>query len=178
MAQKRQRVAAVIAALIFLVSSLAASVGVIYLLVTNKDKDTNATTTTDTSQQENQQSKLVGTKMENFTPTDTPVESLQITDTNAGTGDEAKEGGTVTVAYVGALVKDGTIFDASPEGKPATLSLTQVIEGWQKGIPGMKVGGTRRLVIPAAQAYGAQSPSPAIPANSDLVFDVTLVAVK
>jgi FKBP-type peptidyl-prolyl cis-trans isomerase len=62
-------------------------------------------------------------------------------------------------------------------GRPATFPLSHVIEGWQKGVPGMKVGGTRRLIIPAAQAYGSSSPSASIPPNSDLVFDIELVSV-
>ncbi|NCS82876.1 FKBP-type peptidyl-prolyl cis-trans isomerase, partial [Candidatus Saccharibacteria bacterium] len=78
----------------------------------------------------------------------------------------------------GALAKNGIIFQSSHDfGKPATFGLDQVIAGWTKGVPGMKVGGTRRLVIPAEQAYGSSSPAPNIPANSDLVFDIDLVAI-
>jgi FKBP-type peptidyl-prolyl cis-trans isomerase len=106
------------------------------------------------------------------------VPKLVVTDLKVGNGAEAKADSTLTVTYQGALAKDGTIFDATSDGQPATFALSQVIEGWQKGIPGMKVGGTRQLLIPAAQAYGAQSPSASIPANSDLVFIVTLQAVK
>ena len=62
-------------------------------------------------------------------------------------------------------------------GRPITFPLNGVIQGWQDGVPGMKVGGTRRLLIPAAQAYGSASPSPSIPANSDLVFDIELVEI-
>jgi FKBP-type peptidyl-prolyl cis-trans isomerase len=62
-------------------------------------------------------------------------------------------------------------------GRPITFPLTGVIKGWQQGVPGMKVGGTRRLLIPSEMAYGAQSPAPNIPANSDLVFDIELVAI-
>jgi peptidylprolyl isomerase len=75
-------------------------------------------------------------------------------------------------------VSDGTIFQSSKDmGRPATFGLNQVIAGWTQGVPGMKVGGTRRLIIPAAQAYGSSSPSANIPANSDLVFDIELSAI-
>ncbi|RYF29339.1 MAG: hypothetical protein EOO17_01835 [Chloroflexi bacterium] len=63
-------------------------------------------------------------------------------------------------------------------GNPITFGLNQVIKGWTDGVPGMKVGGTRRLIIPAAQAYGASSPASNIPANSDLVFDIELTAIS
>jgi FKBP-type peptidyl-prolyl cis-trans isomerase len=178
MAQKRQRIAAVIAALIFLGSSLGASGYVIYLLATNKDKPaaTTPAATPSTAQQPATNPK-VGQKMDNFTPVAT-VSELQATDTKVGDGAAATATSKVTVAYVGALAKDGTIFDASSDGKPVSLSLDQVIKGWQQGVPGMKVGGSRRLLIPAALAYGAQSPAASIPANSDLVFDITLIAVQ
>lgn len=120
---------------------------------------------------------LEGTKLENFTPVDTVTE-LQILDTVVGTGEEVPEGATITAHYTGALAQNGTIFQSSKDfGSPATFGLNQVIAGWTKGVPGMKVGGTRRLVIPAEQAYGAQSPAANIPANSDLVFDIELVSI-
>lgn len=121
--------------------------------------------------------RLEGTKLEGFTPTDT-VSELQIIDVTPGTGDEVQPGATITAHYTGALCKDGTIFQSSHDfGRAISFGLDQVIEGWTKGVPGMKVGGTRRLIIPAAQAYGAQSPAPNIPANSDLVFDIELVYI-
>lgn len=104
------------------------------------------------------------------------VTKLEITDIKTGTGDAVKAGDTVTVDYQGTLT-DGTIFDSSYEGgEPATFGLDQVIEGWQKGIPGMKVGGKRRLVIPADLAYGAQAKG-TIPANSALVFEIELKSI-
>jgi peptidylprolyl isomerase len=121
--------------------------------------------------------KLEGTKLANFTPQGAVTE-LVVTDTVVGTGEEVPVGGTVTAHYTGALVADGTIFQSSHDfGEPVTFPLDRVIAGWTQGVPGMKVGGTRRLVIPAAQAYGASSPSPNIPPNSDLVFDIELTAV-
>jgi len=122
--------------------------------------------------------KLEGTKLANFTPQDTVAE-LQISDVTPGTGDEVPAGATITAHYTGALVKDGTIFQSSHDfGRPVTFPLSGVIAGWTQGVPGMKVGGVRRLVIPAALAYGASSPSPNIPPHSDLVFDIELVAIE
>lgn len=121
--------------------------------------------------------KLEGTKLQNFTPVDT-VSELQVTDIVEGTGDTVQPGATISAHYTGALCKDGTIFQSSYDfGRPISFGLNQVIPGWTEGVPGMKVGGTRRLVIPAAMAYGPQSPSPNIPPNSDLVFDITLTAI-
>ena len=98
----------------------------------------------------------------------------------AGTGAEAKAGDTVTVNYVGVLYKGGKEFNASWETKePFTFVLGkgQVIKGWDQGIPGMKVGGRRELIIPAALAYGAAGSPPKIPANAPLVFVVDLLSV-
>lgn len=98
----------------------------------------------------------------------------------AGTGAEAKAGDTVTVNYVGVLYKGGKEFNASWETKePFTFVLGkgQVIKGWDQGIPGMKVGGRRELIIPAALAYGAAGSPPKIPANAPLVFVVDLLGV-
>jgi FKBP-type peptidyl-prolyl cis-trans isomerase len=126
----------------------------------------------------NQSNKLEGTKLSNFTPVDAVTE-LQITDLAEGTGDTVPEGATITAHYTGALCKDGTIFQSSHDfGEAITFPLSGVIQGWTKGVPGMKVGGTRRLTIPAAMAYGAQSPAANIPANSDLVFDIELTAIN
>lgn len=105
------------------------------------------------------------------------VESLQKTDETVGNGAEAKAGDTVKVHYKGTFAQTGVKFQSSYDtGEPVELSLAQVIPGWQEGIPGMKVGGKRRLVIPAAMAYGDKA-QPGIPANSDLVFEVELLSV-
>jgi FKBP-type peptidyl-prolyl cis-trans isomerase len=118
-----------------------------------------------------------GTQLHNFDPRDS-VNELEIIDTEVGAGEEVKPGATITAHYTGALVKNGIIFQSSLDfGNPITFGLDQVISGWTHGVPGMKVGGTRRLIIPAEQAYGSSSPAPNIPANSDLVFDIDLVAI-
>lgn len=119
-----------------------------------------------------------GTKLPNFEPRDI-VSELETVDTEVGMGPEVQPGATVTVHYTGALVKNGIIFQSSHDfGNPITFGLDQVIAGWTEGVPGMKVGGTRRLVIPAKKAYGSSSPAPNIPANSDLVFDIELIDIK
>lgn len=119
-----------------------------------------------------------GTKLHNFDPRDEAVKELEIIDVEVGTGEAVNPGATITAHYTGALVKNGIIFQSSHDfGDAITFGLDQVIKGWTHGVPGMKVGGTRRLVIPAEMAYGASSPSKNIPANSDLVFDIDLVAV-
>ena len=106
---------------------------------------------------------------------------LVVQDLIVGTGAEAKSGDSVTVQYVGVLFANGKEFDSSwKAGKPFTFTLGSggVIAGWDQGVEGMKVGGRRRLIIPADLAYGAAGSPPAIPANAALVFDVDLVSVK
>jgi FKBP-type peptidyl-prolyl cis-trans isomerase len=120
---------------------------------------------------------LEGTKLASFEPLET-VEELQIIDIAEGSGDVVPEGATITAHYTGALCKDGTIFQSSHDfGEPVTFGLGQVIKGWTQGVPGMKVGGTRRLVIPSPLAYGSARAAANIPPNSDLVFDIELVAL-
>jgi FKBP-type peptidyl-prolyl cis-trans isomerase len=127
---------------------------------------------------QDQSSQLEGTKLSGFAPV-AGVAELQIIDTVEGTGDVVPAGATITAHYTGALCSDGTIFQSSKDmGQAITFPLDRVIAGWTEGVPGMKVGGTRRLVIPAAKAYGAHSPSANIPPNSDLVFDIELVSIN
>ena len=120
-----------------------------------------------------------GTKLHNFEPRTEQVTELEIIDIEVGTGDEVQPGATITAHYTGALVKNGIIFQSSHDfGQAISFGLDQVIKGWTVGVPGMRIGGTRRLVIPADMAYGASSPAKNIPADSDLVFDIDLVAIK
>ncbi len=124
-----------------------------------------------------QPTKLEGTKLADFTPV-ASVPELQIIDRVEGTGPVVPENATITAHYTGALCSDGTIFQSSHDfGQPVTFGLNQVIAGWTKGVPGMKVGGTRRLVIPSNLAYGSARASASIPPNSDLVFDIELVSL-
>ena len=113
-------------------------------------------------------------------PTGPAPSKLETKELITGTGAEAKDGDTVTVNYVGVLYKGGKEFNASWETKEPftfTLGKGQVIPGWDQGIPGMKVGGRRELIIPAALAYGAKGSPPKIPANAPLVFVVDLLGV-
>ena len=121
--------------------------------------------------------KLEGTKLANFAPIPS-VSELQINDLVEGTGETVPENATITAHYTGALCTDGTIFQSSHDfGEPATFGLNQVIAGWTKGVPGMKVGGTRRLIIPSEMAYGSVRAAANIPLNSDLVFDIELISL-
>lgn len=106
---------------------------------------------------------------------------LKYYDTKVGTGPSPNSGQTASVQYTGTLL-DGTKFDSSYDhgGAPFEfpVGVGQVIKGWDEGVATMKVGGKRRLVVPAALAYGDTPPTPAIPPNATLVFDVELIAVK
>ncbi len=113
-------------------------------------------------------------------PTGPAPAKLVTKDLVVGTGKTVKAGQTVTVNYVGVLYKNGKEFDSSwKNGQPATFPLTQggVIQGWVDGIPGMKVGGRRELIIPAGLAYGKKGSGTTIPPNSPLVFVVDLLSV-
>jgi FKBP-type peptidyl-prolyl cis-trans isomerase FkpA len=104
---------------------------------------------------------------------------LESTDLKVGEGAEAATGKTVSVHYTGTLT-DGTKFDSSVDrGTPFEFQLGagEVIQGWDQGLVGMKVGGKRKLVIPPDMAYGSQG-RPGIPPNSSLVFEVELLEVK
>lgn len=104
---------------------------------------------------------------------------LKIEDTVVGTGDEAVDGKDVTVHYVGTLT-NGQKFDSSRDrNQPFTFKLGagDVIQGWEQGVKGMKVGGTRKLTIPPTLGYGPMAIG-SIPANSTLLFEVELIAVK
>jgi peptidylprolyl isomerase len=106
---------------------------------------------------------------------------LQVDDLVEGTGDAAKAGDTVTVDYVGVLYKNGKQFDASwDRGEPFQFQLGAggVIQGWDQGLVGMKVGGRRMLTIPANLGYGTEGAPPDIPPNAPLVFVVDLKAIN
>jgi FKBP-type peptidyl-prolyl cis-trans isomerase len=105
--------------------------------------------------------------------------ALYIQDLVVGTGGAASKGHGLAVTYTGWLV-NGMQFDSDVGKTPLgfTLGVGQVIPGWDQGIVGMRVGGTRRLVIGSALAYGTQGRPPAIPSNSTLVFTVTLDSLQ
>lgn len=104
---------------------------------------------------------------------------LKVEDVTVGTGTEAVAGKQVTVHYTGTLT-NGQKFDSSKDrSKPFTFTLGagQVIQGWDQGVAGMKIGGVRKLTIPPQLGYGSRAMGP-IPANSTLLFDVELLKVE
>jgi peptidylprolyl isomerase len=111
-------------------------------------------------------------------PTPKKVETKDLV---VGTGAPAKAGDALTVKYIGALAKNGKVFDtnwkAGGQLFPLQLGAGQVIPGWDSGLVGMKVGGRRELIIPADQAYGAAGQPPTIPPNSALIFVVDLESI-
>jgi peptidylprolyl isomerase len=148
--------------------------GSYFLVILENNNNANQANTASTNQQQNEETAEVDPTAYKVTGA---VESLIATDEVVGTGDEAHAGDTVKVHYKGTVAQSGVKFDSSYDrGEPIEISLSNVIQGWQEGVPGMHVGGKRRLVIPAAMGYGAQS-SGSIPANSDLVFEVELLGV-
>jgi FKBP-type peptidyl-prolyl cis-trans isomerase len=106
-------------------------------------------------------------------------DGLVIEDLALGTGQEARSGDTVVVEYTGTT-RDGTEFDSTAKRGPATfrIGVGQLIKGWDQGLPGMRVGGRRRLVIPPELAYGDRGIPPNVPPRSTLVFEVQLLDVK
>ena len=139
---------------------------------TGTGESTTPTTGTDTTQDPS-----LAQKPEVEVPDGPAPKELVVEDLVEGTGPEAKAGDTVTVDYVGVLYDDGEQFDASwDSGQPFTFELGagNVIEGWDQGVEGMKVGGRRQLIIPPNLAYGTEGAPPTIPANATLVFVVDL----
>jgi FKBP-type peptidyl-prolyl cis-trans isomerase len=108
------------------------------------------------------------------------VNGMLIVDNVVGEGLEAEKFDILTVHYTGKL-EDGTVFDSSKNpGRdpfPVTIGIGQVIKGWDEGIVGMKVGGTRTLTIPPEMGYGARGAGNVIPPNATLIFEVELLEV-
>jgi FKBP-type peptidyl-prolyl cis-trans isomerase len=182
-ARKRDRAFAGFFAGLFLLTSSALTIGVIYQLVQqhNANQPKPPCSTVAANNKENivdNKKKLQGSQLANFEAGCT-ISKLETIDTKVGAGAAVQASQTVTVDYTGAVAATGVIFQSSKDtGQPVTFPLNQVIPGWTQGIPGLKVGGTRRLLIPANLAYGANAPQGSgIPANADLVFDVTLHSI-
>ena len=110
-------------------------------------------------------------------PQGNPPQELTTRDIIVGTGAEVLPTFTLTVHYVLMTWSDGKLIESSWSGQPATFPLAQVVEGWQKGLPGAKVGGRRLLVIPPAMGYGASGAGPIKP-NETLIFAVDIVGVS
>ncbi len=110
----------------------------------------------------------------------TTPNGLTYQDVAEGSGTEAKKGDQVSVHYTGWLM-DGTKFDSSKDrGDPFDFPLGagHVIKGWDEGVAGMKVGGTRKLTIPPSLGYGARGAGGVIPPNATLVFEVELLGIE
>ena len=113
-------------------------------------------------------------------PTDPSGGQLQSQDLVIGTGAVVATGDIATVHYVGRL-QNGTVFDSSRARNqpfPFRVGAGQVIQGWDRGVPGMRIGGTRRLTIPPSLAYGSQGQPPTIPPNATLTFDIELLGIS
>jgi FKBP-type peptidyl-prolyl cis-trans isomerase len=109
-----------------------------------------------------------------------PLLEVRKLDVREGTGEEARVGSTLSLHYEGSLA-DGKVFESSRDsGKPVTMELApgKLIPGFVRGIPGMRVGGVRRLKIPSDLAYGRRGNPPRIPADADLTFEVELLDVR
>ncbi len=110
----------------------------------------------------------------------TTASGLTIEDTVVGEGAAAASGRDVTVHYAGWLA-DGTQFDSSKEKQDPfefTLGKSEVMAGWEEGLNGMRVGGTRKLVVPPQLAYGEEGAGDTIPPNATLTFEVELLSVS
>ncbi len=118
-------------------------------------------------------------QLANFDPP-VKVDELRWDDSVVGDGAAALPHAEVTIHYTGALAETGEIFDSSQRSElaqPVTFPLDRLIQGWQQGIPGMKVGGKRRLYVPYELGYGEHGGGP-IPGKADLVFDIELFHTK
>lgn len=113
-------------------------------------------------------------------PTSYDIQGMKVEILQQGSGAAAKSGNTVTVNYVGTL-QDGTKFDSSIDrGQPFQFALGQnsVIQGWELGVVGMKVGEKRKLTIPPELAYGSQGAGGVIPPNATLTFEIDLLGIN
>ena len=122
----------------------------------------------------------LGSKPEITIPDGEPPTELEVTDIVEGDGAEVAKDATVTAHYVGKSWSTGKQFDASWDstGEPATFPLSGVIAGWTEGLPGMKVGGRRLLVIPGDMGYGEAGYPPDIAPNETLVFVIDMVETE
>lgn len=109
-------------------------------------------------------------------PEGTPPTELTFSDVIVGTGAEVLPTSTLTVHYTLMAWSTGQIIESSWSGQPATFPLAQVVEGWQKGLPGAKAGGRRLLILPPSMGYGASGSGPIGP-NETLIFSVDIIGV-
>jgi len=157
--------------IIILVIILIVIIGGIYFLTRNNNNNSGAALSQSLSQNE-QTGVPSGSSYE--------IQGMKVEILKQGTGTAAKSGGAVTVNYVGTL-QDGTKFDSSIDrGQPLEFTLGQnsVIQGWELGVAGMKVGEKRKLTIPPELAYGSQGAGGVIPPNATLIFEIDMLGIK
>lgn len=145
--------------------------GVYFLIQSSRvaQQNLNQPSAEETPQNQNQQSS-----------TSYDIQGMKIEILKQGTGDDAKVGDNIVVDYVGTL-PDGTKFDSSIDRNqpfPYTLGQNMVIQGWEKGLLGMKVGEKRKLTIPPELAYGADGRPPVIPPNATLIFEIDMLSIN
>lgn len=175
-----QRAAAFLLALLFFLSTVGAAGFLIWELNSDGSDvtlDNQITEQQQIQEQIQQQEEQPVQDLGIISDFDGPVEvpELRFDDIVVGTGETVLAGDTVTIHYTGALAADGSVFDSSvSRGETATFPLDSLIPGWQEGIPGMNVGGKRRLFIPSSLGYGEAGAGSDIPPNSDLIFDIEL----
>lgn len=153
-------------------------VGGIYLMF-NKNQST-GNNQNNSTQQETQNSMTNQEQNSNNNPSSFDIQGMKVEVLQQGSGNGAKSGDTVTVNYVGTL-QNGTKFDSSIDrGTPFSFKLGEnsVIQGWELGILGMKAGEKRKLTIPPQLGYGSQAVGNVIPANSTLIFEVTMIKIN
>jgi peptidylprolyl isomerase len=185
MGKKLSRIGLFLIALLFLVTTVGFSAAVIWQ-AGQQDKQSQQQTDLQKALDEQQNGCAINTSPGEVMPVpevykpEGDVTELSIVNLKDGSGDPVKSGDCLQVKYMGSLAKDGKVFDQNFD-KPVLLKFKlgggQVIQGWDEGLVGMKVGGERRIVIPSDQAYGDKGTGSSIPPNSDLVFDVLLVKV-
>lgn len=180
MREKRDRFFALFGAILFLVTASTLTILVIWQMTSNNknDKKNSAADTSQAACQDNQTEQTFD-KPEVFKPTG-DVTKVETTDLEAGTGAVIKTGDCIVTKYFGSLAADGTVFDENftkPTGFAFNYDTGSVVPGFDEGLAGMKVGGTRRILIPSDKGYGAQA-NGAIPANSDLVFVVKVLRIQ
>jgi FKBP-type peptidyl-prolyl cis-trans isomerase len=177
MARMRERIFAGFGAVLFFGSASA----VTFFAISQGNGDSTPPQTAQTACAEQQVTADKEASLPDVYKPDGAVADLQSTDLTAGTGPAAAAGDCLQVKYYGTLATDGTVFDEDFDTPDALqfqvgANPAQVIAGWDQGVIGMQAGGTRRLVIPAALAYGDQATG-TIPANADLVFVVKLLKI-
>lgn len=179
MSETAQRVGILLITLLFVGTTVGVTIYAIYANSNDNTQTLSQEELEQLTQEQPQEEQVPTSSLDNFTPVDN-IPELRYEDLVVGTGKEVSTDLSVPITfhYTGVLATNNQGFDSSVDrGEPITYPLNQLITGWQQGIPGMKEGGKRRLYIPSELAYGDQSPSSLIPANSDLVFDIEVIKV-